>query len=142
MNNISADNSKDIFNIDIPAFDSGAMATRTVVPDENVYRSEYDAVANKSFISFGVMLLCILIFLFFVFIFKKRQSSQNVSVPSPERRKYSYENQNAEQIENRYVAEEKEQPSYRYNSKKRSSLSTPTSINKCIKSFLENTKEN
>ena len=78
MNNISADNSKDIFNIDIPAFDSGAMPTRTVAPDKNVYRSEYDAVANKSFISFGVMLLCILIFLFFVFIFKKRDSALRI----------------------------------------------------------------
>ena len=143
MNNsiyISA-NSKDMFNIEIPTFDSGAIATSSVAPEKFVTHSEFDVVANKSLISFGVMLVSIVVFLIIVLIFKNKKQPVVEPKQFNERRRY-----HSEKVHNGRVEQEqeelKENTIYRHSSKKRSSLSTPTSINKCIKSFLENTKEN
>lgn len=142
MNNIVANSSKDIFNIEIPSFDSGAITTQAVAPEKNVSNSEFAVIANKSFLSFGIMLLCILIFLIFVFLYKKKQTPQISNIQTLERKKTSFEKEKIEQVRDRYDFQQNESSSQRYNSKKRSSLSTPTSINKCIKAFLENTREN
>ena len=72
-----ASNNKDTFNIEIPRFDSGAVTTSSVAPESNPSSSEFGVVANKSIISFGVMIFCIFIFLLFVFIFKN--SKKNTS---------------------------------------------------------------
>lgn len=137
-------NSKDMFNIEIPTFDSGAIATSYVAPETSVSQSEFDVVANKSLISFGVMLVCILIFLVIAFLFKNKKQSVVESKHIPEKRRYNYNSEkvHTERVEQEYEQPENENMLYRHGSKKRSSLSTPNSINKCIRAFLENTKEN
>lgn len=145
MNNsiyISA-NSKDMFNIEIPKFDSGAVTTSSVAPESNSLSSEFGVVANKSVISFGVMIFCILFFLLLVFIFKNSKKTQISQRQIPERRKYNTQERiSVEQREEIYEQQRNETALYRHSSKRRSSLSTPTSINKCIRAFLENTREN
>lgn len=138
-----ASNNKDMFNIEIPRFDSGAVTTGSVAPESNSSYSEFGVVANKSIISFGVMIFCIFIFLLFVFIFKNSKKTQVPQRQIQERRKYNtQERVCVEQSEEIYEQRQNETALYRHNSKKRSSLSTPTSINKCIRAFLENTREN
>ena len=146
MNNstyISA-NSENMFDIAIPTFDSGAISTGSVAPEKNVSTSEFSVVANKSLISFGVMLVCIIVFLIFVLIFKNKKQEVVEYKQSPERKGYQEEKNRNEQVIEEYEQYEQyqEHSVYRHSSKKRSSLSTPTSINKCIKAFLENTREN
>ena len=143
MNNstyISA-NSENMFDIAIPTFDSGAISTSSVAPEKNVSSSEFSVVANKSLISFGVMLVCIIVFLIFVLLFKNKKQEVVEYKQPPERKRYQEEKNRNEQVIEEYE-QYQEHSVYRHSAKKRSSLSTPTSINKCIKAFLENTREN
>lgn len=139
-----AENSKDMFNIDIPAFDAGDVTT-TVAPPAPMPKpqpSEFDFVLNKSLTSFGVTAICIVVFILFALMLRKKTPAQETYTPHVSRvvepKKEVVEVQEEVQHE-----EERNEPTlYRYSSKKRSSLSTPTSINRCIRAFLENTKEN
>ena len=137
-----ASNNKDMFSIQIPTFDSGAISTGTVAPEKNVSSSEMGFVASKSLISFGVMFICILIFIIFALLFKNAKKVEPRQRQMPERKRYYSEKVRQEQIETDYEEPKSENNLYRNSSKKRSSLSTPNSINKCIRAFLENTKEN
>ena len=142
MNNISANSSKDIFNIEIPTFDTGAISTGTVAPEKNVSSSELGFVANKSLISFGIMFICILVFVILALLFKNAKKVEPRQRQVPERKRYYSEKVRQERVENVYEEPKNENHLYRNSSKKRSSLSTPTSVNKCIRLFLENTSEN
>ena len=123
-------NNKDMFNINIPSFDAG-----TVVPSPPVSQpSELENFTEKSIVSFGTMAICILLFLVFIFIFKRKRKSSETA---------DYYN---EEIENKNTNERKEDENNEYKLsqeiKSKTYLNTPSSIHKCIKSFLENTKEN
>lgn len=122
------ENNKDMFNINIPSFDTGGAVPPPPVSSA-VQTSEFESFTEKSLVSFSTMAICIVIFLIIVFIIKKRNSSAINT-----EREYKQE-QNIEN-DNDYI----HQPIIQ--NKRKSYLSTPSSIHKCIKSFLENTKEN
>lgn len=140
-----AENSKDMFNIDIPAFDAGDVTTtvESPAPMPEPQPSEFDFVLNKSLTSFGVTAICIVVFILFALMLKKKNPVEESYVPHVSRtvepKKQPIEVKEEIQQEEDRTAEH---ALYRYSSKKRSSLSTPTSINRCIRAFLENTKEN
>jgi len=133
MNNdyiyIADNNNTDMFDIEIPAFDTGSEIPPP--PDFQNQPSEMQNFAAKSFTSFGAMFVCIAIFLIIVWIIKKKKAQTNSVYENEEE-----PGENYEQIEEA----EPEEPVQAI--KKSSNLNTPSSIHKCILSFLENTKEN
>ena len=141
MNNtIYIANDNDNFSIDIPSFDVGATSTGYV---ESQHQYDSEVSSNKTLTSFSVMAICIVVFVIFVLLLRKRNVQQEEYEPIVSgkiERREKVENKSQEQ--NNDVEERSETALYRHNSKRRSSLSTPSSINKCIKAFLENTKEN
>ena len=122
------ENNKDMFNINIPSFDAG-----TEIPSPPVSQpSEIETFTSKSITSFGTMAICIVLFLVIAFIFKrKKEFSSNLD--------YNIENENQNTIEN---SQDNNIVSNIASKNRNSYLNTPSSIQKCIKSFLENTKEN
>lgn len=139
-----AENNKDMFNIDIPAFDAGDVSNYVETPASmpEPQPSEFDFVMNKSLTSFGAMAICIVVFILFALMLKKKKPVEEVYTPPVE---IKNDTKNYEREVREEVSPEEnnnEATLYRYSSKKRSSLSTPTSINRCIRAFLENTKEN
>ncbi len=122
------ENNKDMFNLNIPAFDAG-----TVVPSPPVSQpSELETFASKSITSFGTMAICIILFLVVVFILRRKKEASSTL-------DYNLKNVNQNTIENSDVNNTANNIS---SNNKNSYLNTPSSIQKCIKSFLENTKEN
>lgn len=146
MNNnyiyIADNSSNDIFNIEIPAFDAGSE----IPPPPDSYgktsysqQSEFNDFAGKSFTSFGTMAVCIVIFLVIVLILKKRKNNANIAYEeeAPVEDKQQDEN---DKLETEEIPKPSIVPPVQ-GLKKFSSLNTPSSIHKCILSFLENTKE-
>ena len=122
------ENNKDMFNLNIPSFDTGVEIPSPPVSEP----SEIETFASKSLISFGTMAICIVLFLVIAFIFKrKKEFSSNLD--------YNIENENQNTIEN---SQDNNIVSNIASKNRNSYLNTPSSIQKCIKSFLENTKEN
>ena len=122
------ENNKDMFNINIPSFDAGTEIPSPPVPQP----SEIETFTSKSITSFGTMAICIVLFLVIAFIFKrKKEFSSNLD--------YNIENENQNTIEN---SQDNNIVSNIASKNRNSYLNTPSSIQKCIKSFLENTKEN
>ncbi len=130
MNNdyiyIADNNNTDMFDIEIPAFDTGSEIPP--LPDIQNEQSEMQSFAAKSFTSFGAMFICIAIFLIIVLIIKKKKSKTDSVYEKEETSDENYEQM-----------EETEEPVVAIT--KSSNLNTPSSIHKCILSFLENTKE-
>ena len=122
------ENNKDMFNINIPSFDAGMEVPAPPVSQP----TEIESFASKSLISFGTMAICIIIFLILIFIFKRKKELTNTIT-------YNIENENNDTINNN---EETPEKNFVAQKKINSYLNTPSSIQKCIKSFLENTKEN
>ena len=122
------ENNKDMFNLNIPSFDTGVE-----IPSPQVSKpSEIETFASKSLISFGTMAICLVIFLIIAFIFKRKREFSTVQ-------NYDIENKNTNTIDN--VDKNSLSNSITYKNIN-SYLNTPSRIQKCIKSFLENTKEN
>lgn len=138
-----AENNKDMFNIDIPAFDAGDVSTSVETPASvpETQPTELNLFLDKSLTSFGVMVICIVVFILFAMMLKKKKPIEDVYVP-PVRNTVEHKRQINEVQEEQVVEDRNDMTLYHHSSKKRSSLSTPTSINRCIKAFLENTKEN
>lgn len=137
MNNYTyiANESRDMFDIAIPAFDAGTI---TESPSLNNYEkpSELEQFAAKSFTSFGTMAICIVVILIIAFIIKKKKDS-DVDYNTSDVIGYKQQPEEIiqeEEIETEFVQNTSE--------RKRTLLNTPSSIHKCIISFLENTKEN
>lgn len=122
------ENNKDMFNINIPSFETGAVVPPPPVAS-TTQQSEFDSFTAKSFVSFGTMAICIVVFLILAFIFKKRNKNKIDE-------EYTTSQAENEEPETEYI------PQPIVSNKKKSYLNTPSSIHKCIKSFLENTKEN
>ncbi len=122
------ENNKDMFNINIPSFDAGME-----VPSPPTSKpSEIESFTSKSLTSFGTMAICIIIFLILIFIFKRKKEFINTINYNTENDNNNTINDNKENSEKNFVPQKKIN----------SYLNTPSSIQKCIKSFLENTKEN
>ncbi len=125
-NYIIAANS-DLFNTVIPELPKETETTVSVSSEPLNLESEQSSAANselsfvmgKIAISFGVMFLCILVIYGFYFFYKKRIKPDN---------------NNYEYIETSNIKHNKR--------KRKNTLSTPASINQCIRAFLENTKKN
>ena len=135
-------NSDEIIDIDVPTFDTGAVESGTLVPVSNVNTNEMNVVANKAFVSFGTMLLCIVIFLVFAYFFKKKNFSELFYHFQTKLQEYIPSKGTSEEIESTEQKQSVKTSQYSPRPKKRSTLNTPTSISKCIRAFLENTKEN
>lgn len=146
MNNnyiyIADNSSNDIFNIEIPAFDAGSE----IPPPPDSYgktsysqQSEFNDFTGKSFTSFGTMAVCIVIFLIIVFILKKRKTNANIAYED-ETSVYEQQQDENDKIDTEEIPKSSIVPTVQ-GLKKSSSLNTPSSIHKCILSFLENTKE-
>ncbi len=122
-----ADNPNDDMFVLPPSFDTGAELPPPPVSEP----SEMDTFMTKSFTSFGVMAICIVAILLVAFIVKKRKANETIYD--------NYElNTNEEQKEEQNIEPQPIQTRKR----KASKLRTPNTLNKCIKAFLENTKEN
>lgn len=124
-----ADNpTDDMFDIVPPSFDTG-----TALPPPPVKEaSEMDTFMAKSFTSFGVMAICIVVIIILaLFIKKKKNTNEEFTISNINTNEES--KQEEEIIETPIVQTKKRKPS---------KLRTPNTLNKCIKSFLENTKEN
>ncbi|MBQ8887670.1 MAG: hypothetical protein IJY61_08225 [Candidatus Gastranaerophilales bacterium] len=136
-----AQNNKDTLNINsIRAFDTGAISSAINTPVSNDTGYDESEFSNNSTFFLSFIFIIFVIFLVLAFIFKKKNNSaeKKYNVGSrKERREYVRE------VASDEVSEQREKTSlYRYNSNRKTSLSTPTSINKCIRAFLENTQEN
>ena len=150
MNNniiLIAENNTDMFENDIQVFEPTAeipeSSTQTELPSlpetpastytasEMPKNSEMQTVAQKAMISFGVMALCIVFILLVAFIIKKK----NIVISNKDEEFKEEENTKKEEAQPEYI-----QSPVRKN--KISKLNTPSSIHKCIISFLEITKEN
>lgn len=124
-----ADNiTDDMFNTIVPSFDT---EVELPPPPVSSAHSEMDTFANKSFTSFGVMGICIVIILLLAFIIKKRKNTAETIVASDVNNKDEIEQE--QEIEMQPIQTKR---------RRTSKLRTPTTLAKCIKSFLENTKEN
>ncbi len=151
MNNniiLIAENNTDMFENDVQVFEPTAeipeasnqtelpslpeVPASTYTASEMPKNSEMQTVAQKAMISFGVMTLCIVFILLIAFIIKKR--SGIISTDNYEEYKET-ETAKKEETQPEYI-----QSPVRKN--KISKLNTPSSIHKCIISFLEITKEN
>lgn len=124
-----ADNpTDDMFNTIAPSFDTGVELPP---PPANSNYSEMDTFVSKSFTSFGVMAICIILILLIAFIIKKRKT---------ENEQYESSDINTPQ---EVIQEQQSEPQQTQTRKRRNSrLRTPNTLTKCIKAFLENTKEN
>ena len=85
----------------------------------NRANSEASFLVGKLVISFGSLIICIVLFLIFMLIWKKRINDKEES-----------KDYKTEIFENEEETEEKDPIN----------LNTPKNINKCIRTFLENTK--
>ncbi len=105
---------------DIPPLPENAKTVETVetveTPAQN--HSEMSFVLQKLFLSFGALLICIAIFIVLAYFFK-RKVSPNDEV---------------------YTEEAPSQPEEDFEDEIPSVLNTPGNINKCIRTFLENTR--
>ncbi len=113
-----ADNDIDIMDIPISEYD-----TTSEIPAEPVNKdtgSEVSFLAGKLFVSFGTLLICIAVFIVFAFLLKKKIA--------PTESEIVYEETGP--MESEEVLERKSP----------TTLNTPSSINKCIRTFLENTR--
>ena len=147
MNNtyiyVADNNNTDMFDIQIPSFDTGSELPLPVVSSRQT--SEFESFANKSLISFGTMLICIVIFLVIVLIIKKRKSKADYQTNNYQT---DYLGVNDKSAKTKSMAEGEmaddtpiPEPAVIPQTKKSLNLNTPGSIHKCILSFLENTKE-
>ena len=118
-----ANNEADVVDIPITEYDAVAEVQQNSA--SNKAPSELSFVAGKLFVSFGALLICIAIFLVFAFLYK-RKLAKNPGV--------------VEKVDFPLAAEEVPQPKVQVQSNA-SALNTPNSVNKCIRSFLENTKD-
>ena len=149
MNNniiLIAENNNDMFENDIQVLEPP-------VPEENhaqelpqlpesepaVYygteeppKTEMQTLAHKAFISFGLMAIFIVLILIFAFFYKKRKEAREEEIYEESQ---TTEQAKTEEAEPEYV----QSPVRKIKSSK---LNTPSSIHKCIVSFLEITKEN
>ncbi len=96
---------------------------------QNPVKKEAGVIAEKAFISFGTMLICIALFIVIALFFKKKQTQNQQDI-------YTYKE--PEKVQN----DEPEYIQSPVRKIKTSKLNTPTSIHQCILSFLEITKEN
>lgn len=135
-----AQNNKDTLNLNIQSFDTGAISTAINTPVQNDVVFDENDISNNSTFFLSIIFVIFVVFLILAFVFRKKN---NVVEPKynassrRERREYVRE------VSSDEVTEQREKTSlYRHSSNKKTSLSTPTSINKCIRAFLENTKEN
>ncbi len=125
-----ADNpTDDMFNSIAPSFDTGSIELSP--PPAGSESTEMDTFVSKSFTSFGVMAICIIVILLVALIIKKRKTTEETFVSS--------DFNNTEQTNQEQQAEAQPMQIKR---RRNSKLRTPNTLTKCIKAFLENTKEN
>lgn len=113
----------DLFNNTIPDLPSESESTVENVSSSvsltgNDAKAELSFVGNKVLISFGVMFLSIIILFVLLSLLGKNKNKKN----------------------NDYSLNEKTLRRYNKNANTKNSLSTPLSVEQCIKSFLERTK--
>ena len=133
-----AQNNKDTLNI--PSFDTGAIsaAINTPVPSDTGFDESGLSDNSTFFLSFIFILF--VVFLILAFVFRKKSNDTEIKYNTNSRRE---RREYVREVAQEQVVEQSEKTSlYRHSSNKKTSLSTPTSINKCIRAFLENTKEN
>ena len=135
-----AQNNKDTFDFNIPAFDTGAISAAINTPVSNEVVSK-DETPENSGVFLGFIFIIFIVCVVLAFCFRKKkpeEEKQYYSSKRKERREYVRE------VPQEHIVEEPKDKTtlYRHSSNKKTSLSTPTSINKCIRAFLENTKEN
>ena len=118
-----ANNEADVVDIPITEYDAVAEVQQNSA--SNKAPSELSFVAGKLFVSFGALLICIAIFLVLAFLYK-RKLAKNSGVVEDE--------------DFPLAEEELPQPKVQVQSSA-STLNTPSSVNKCIRSFLENTRD-
>lgn len=118
-----ANNEADV--VDIPISEYEAVAEVQQNSASNKAPSELSFVAGKLFVSFGALLICIAIFLVLAFLYKRKLTKTSGIIDDAG---FPLEK------------EELPQPKAQVQSSA-STLNTPNSLNKCIRSFLENTRD-
>lgn len=118
-----ANNEADI--VDIPITEYDALAEVQQNSASNKAPSELSFVAGKLFVSFGALLICIAIFLVLAFLYKRKLTKNSGGVDDVDFP----------------LAEEEVPPQKVQLQSNASTLNTPNSVNKCIRSFLENTRD-
>lgn len=135
-----AQNNNDTFNFNIPAFDTGAISTAINTPVSNEVQVE-ENVPNNSFFFLSIILVIFVVCVILAFLYRKKTQEEPKNYY---RNAKKYQRVEPKETVQSYTPEEPREKNslYRHSSNKKTSLSTPTSINKCIRAFLENTKEN
>ena len=118
-----ANNEADVVDIPITEYDAVAEVQQNSA--SNKAPSELSFVAGKLLVSFGALLICIAIFLVLAFLYKRKLAKNSGVV---------------EDDDFPLAEEELPQPKVQVQSSA-STLNTPSSVNKCIRSFLENTRD-
>ncbi len=111
---------------EIPPLPENAETVETTESPQMQEHSEASFIMEKLFISFGALLICIVIFIVLAFIFKRKLADKNKIYPDEN---VSPQSEDNSQSEDNY---EDDIPTV---------LSTPAGINKCIRAFLENTRD-
>ncbi len=136
--NINANNPVDVdmFDIEIPKLNTISEVPPLPNVEPTPAKTEIEHIADKSFISFGTMFICIAIILIFAFIYKKRKEARQIQIQEEEDNTSVEETESDDKEE---ISEQEEKPAYSPR-KRHTTLSTPESISKCIKAFLDITK--
>ena len=123
----------------VPEYDNSHELPELPAAEPAVYygteeppKTEMQTIAHKAFISFGLMAVFIVLILLFAFFYKKRKEAREEEIYEEYQ---TTEQAKTEEAEPEYI----QSPVRKIKSSK---LNTPSSIHKCIVSFLEITKEN
>ncbi|MCD7740246.1 MAG: hypothetical protein LUH11_02740 [Candidatus Gastranaerophilales bacterium] len=124
---IAENNIDSMFEIETPEYNTETEALPPL-PDDTAQSSELAFMVNKSFISFGTMIICIIIIIAAAFIIKNRKQTKDASAHE------IFAQEDSDLINN-------DSSEYITKPQQNNKFSTSGSIHNCILSFLERTKD-